>query len=935
MPLDDLSIFPEPDTGLSVFPDDTIVDIPTPELEDAPATTQARLSLGGGQDDVTQERTLNILKVLAEMSGIPAIFRSVTSVSDQLLPGTPLADAWTSITGRRPRQAKFGDFVVAGITLMGGAGLRGATMLLRGVTGTAAKRVAQLSDDVAKGFAGAPVETTSLALGRLRFPKPIVREGTTIPIDPTIASMEEVSGVIKIATESLAANQALGDPVIASNVNRIFQYLADSVKLGLVSPDDLPKVMAEYGIKSADEAAILWSEAIKTAASAGGRILGQLSAAQRQLALTFGKYLKPETLKKLEIDIVDPSLWSKLRSGYIQPLIQIWRSGITSQLSTSNRNWEIGIIRMPLQTFDDAMTNLGRDFARASGVRATNVHAMENMAALMRNMPTRGREKMAKVVETFATPVMRRQLDSVYYGMVTGPADPKTMTLIQRFLRPITNGMQIFNRSQEYWVRRMSFDAKWTQGLARLGIKDEAGMMLEVKRIGELSRKAAEQRAAGQAITQQVTTAERGYVKRLTTLFNESAEHALQHTFALTPKRNPVLAFYNKIPEAALIHPFPRFLINSLDFITKHSPVGLAKYATKAQRQALVTATGIEGAADIAAQSVGKMVTGSLMFGAGVAARHSPAAGEKWYQLRMGNRTIDTRPFNPLAAYMLLGEVIRQMADPEATQVRLTPSDFADALLGIRRLTGTGLFIFDAIAKDSPTAFQTSLENFAREFIGGFTIPFRNIKDVVAGPASKDERVYRETREGNIFSSAVGNLPFIPKMLGMKPRAKSTRERPAGIEPDVFGVIPTGAFRQLTGISFRGESGIEREFNRLNINPNPRTGDVTINRLISEQMGPDVERRMERLVSSPSYMRLGDFEKKERLNRELSRIKKRAKSQVLRTERPRIIEDLTKELQAMSIDRARMELRKRRNAGFINAEMERTIVRNLLQSGVR
>ena len=38
--------------------------------------------------------------------------------------------------------------------------------------------------------------------------------------------------------------------------------------------------------------------------------------------------------------------------------------------------------------------------------------------------------------------------------------------------------------------------------------------------------------------------------------------------------------------------------------------------------------------------------------------RSQPYAGEKWYELKLGGKTFDTRAYNPFAAYLFVGRFI-------------------------------------------------------------------------------------------------------------------------------------------------------------------------------------------------------------------------------------------------------------------------------------
>jgi hypothetical protein len=487
--------------------------------------------------------------------------------------------------------------------------------------------------------------------------------------------------------------------------------------------------------------------------------------------------------------------------------------------------------------------------------------------------------------------------------------------------REVINGFQIFNRKQEKHARDIIFDTLFSQKIIQRGFDPADVWRLGPKKFLEQIVPGSERDATARWLTQTLTN---------------SVQGALEQTFAASTEGKLgrwLMSTYEKFPLAALVHPFPRFLANSMKFLRDHSPFGIARFATERQRAVIAKAFERYGDKQLfneaiqneAVEAIGKMMTGYTLLAGAIGIRNSDMAGERWYEINVGNRVIDARPFNPLAAYLLLGEQMRRIADPDATGAPIKGRDYAEAFAGIRRFTGTGLFVFHLFDQDVDR-FTKGIQRTAAEMIGGFTVPFRTIKDFLA-TVKEDEGITRAGREAGLFGPALANLPLLGTAL-LPETQRATREEPVGAEAK-FGPLAAPTFRQLTGIIARERTPVEAEAIRLDVFPGASVGDERINRLIDEEMGPDVGRKLNRLVQSPRYRRLDDVDKKERLSAELGKIRTQAKGKVIRRERGAIVDQLVSELGTFSQDRQRRELRRRRNAGLITAEMERTILRRL------
>jgi hypothetical protein len=185
----------------------------------------------------------------------------------------------------------------------------------------------------------------------------------------------------------------------------------------------------------------------------------------------------------------------------------------------------------------------------------------------------------------------------------------------------------------------------------------------------------------------------------------------------------------NKLPFALTsIVPFPRFLFNSLRFHAEFSPFGFLRFISKADKEKFARGD---------TSGVSRALLGTGLIFAAMALRKQDYAGEKWYEFKIGDRTIDTRPYNPLAAYLFVGDVINRLMD--GTFRNIDPKDVITVFAGVRGTTG--LYIFDQIA-DYVTNTNVKagkekvlgtggLKKFIGELLAGYLTPIQNITDMM------------------------------------------------------------------------------------------------------------------------------------------------------------------------------------------------------------
>ena len=274
-----------------------------------------------------------------------------------------------------------------------------------------------------------------------------------------------------------------------------------------------------------------------------------------------------------------------------------------------------------------------------------------------------------------------------------------------------------------------------------------------------------------------------------------------------------VINTINKLPFVLTsIIPFPRFLFNSLRFHAEFSPFGFLRFLSKADRQKIAKG-------DTSGLSRALLGTGLLF--AAMALRKQDYAGEKWYEFKVGDRTIDTRPYNPLAAYLFVGDVINRYMSGTLRDIDL--KDIITVFAGVRGTTGLYLFdqIADYVANTNVKAGKEKVLGTVKKFIGellaGYLTPLQNITDLMA-------QYYPEMR----ISRDTSKEPF---KGAFKKRILDT-DLPEATSPTNFIIDKNGKIRsapyvkesplvgQFTGVRFiTPKNAAEKEFDKLQIKP--------------------------------------------------------------------------------------------------------------------
>lgn len=588
-----------------------------------------------------------------------------------------------------------------------------------------------------------------------------------------------------------------------------------------------------------EEAATLFEQA----ASYSGRTLERLSRTAKRIQKLF-----PE---EIPVQEVPKTAWDRIAS-LPKGIINYWRASLVSQLATAVRNVGSQGMRYLLHIVDDAAAGALEAVTGKAAPRQAFAPMLEDIFALFRRLDKRRIKKLAEVLDY--DPIIKGKLYNTPVGDIS-------------LGEKAANLLNTFNRTQEYFFRNLTFDAVLSGELKRLGLN-----------LATVSPEDIPVKALVKAV-----------------------DRALELTYAAAPKARlgrDLVRVVNQYPFLAVLgYPFPRYLNNAVRAIYEFSPLGITRFLSPKYVKTLASGNPRE-----AYHVISRAAIGSILFTAAAYLRNSRYAGEKWYEVKIGDKRIDVRPFGPLLpTYLFIAEA---MKDPSKMENR----DWLEGMLGINRMAGTTLFLTSMLAGQGPDNLKKAIAQFAGEFLGGFSVPFRTLKDFVAF-FSEEEKVYRYTKEQPVTGPFLANIPGLQRML--PPAPLITRAEPSQAE------YP--ATRQLTGLTIRTKTPLEAELDRLGIDTYdllPKTGDPYIDRLITAETGKVIA-RISGIVTNPKYRKLSDPDKAELLKSIFRDVKKETKERVLREHAAEIASRMRREMQGMTAEEKRAYLEGQRRKGLL------------------
>lgn len=671
-------------------------------------------------------------------------------------------------------------------------------------------------------------EKTQVDIEQVLGAKPRTLEGVDLPqaITRPAIKQEVNQNVLNAAEQLLLSGKVRRNPNL-----RLNEQIADLIVTGRIDDQTFTKILKDNKIQLNEFARYFGADK-----SDAGRTLQSLSVIQSKI----NKLNKVPNANTAYDQAVSASGADEFvpTTGRWRRADNIRRGLLTGQVATAVRNFQAAIGRVGVDVLEK-----GLDVALRSAYRSMSGGAM----------PKKSLSNPMTAFEGFLS--IFRQVDPKNYKLVKEQTDnilssfPKEQDrLFLRYSSDIVEKsggkdllskgekavhlVNFFNRLQEYIVRRAVFQSSLDE-LIRNNPKHYSNRKLaQIIADNDLNIFKQEDIAA-------------------------AVEKALEVTFAKNFNQGKgiyegiadyFIKLINRLPfTASLAIPFPRFIMNSLKFHAEYSPLGFFRYFSDGERQAFAKGN---------TAGMSKAIIGSGMLLAAYNLRHQPYAGEKWYEFKIGNRTIDFRPFNPFAAYLFVADAMKRTK--EGTLSNLDLKGFVNVFTGVRG--GTGLYLIDrfidGVTGVNPNVDLTKeINKIAGETIGGLFVPLQTAQDAIAqfypemaivkdasGNPIKDN-IQKKLPLNNNLPPVVSSTSVIFDENGIPRAAPIKREEPL--------------VRQLTGVSvISAKNSAEKELDRLGIPARKifqSTGIPELDVAYKNALAPQIAIALSKIVEAPAY----------------------------------------------------------------------------------
>jgi hypothetical protein len=559
--------------------------------------------------------------------------------------------------------------------------------------------------------------------------------------------------------------------------------------------------------------------------------------------------------------------------GTIKRADNIRKGVLVTRLATSVRNYISQSARLGLETIQS-----GLDLALQQAIRPFvkdkvkfdkgAVSPLSNFQGLVNNFtqwnPLGGFKKHKeiksltnKILENF--PKEKDRLFLNYASDVKSYAGVKGKKDLLGKVEGAVDLLNIVNKTQEYITRRAVFLARLDESIRANGKFYNNKTLEQLRRDGELNLLRSSDIVV--AID-----------KALETTFSKDFNISKGGFDAFAGR---IIGVINNAPFLLTnIIPFPRFLMNAIKFQYDYSPLGILSFLSKGARAELARGN---------TSVLSKATLGTGMILAGYALRNQSYAGEKWYEFKVGDRTVDTRGYNPFAAYLFLGDVIKRYQ--EGTLRNLDVKGIASVLFGVRGTTG--VYIVDSLInfftdpKLNKETIVDGLQKLLGETLAGYLTPFQNFTDVYA-QFFPEARAVKETG-GSEFTGA-----FTRRFPGSD---LPTLTSPTSYIIDANG-IPRAApiykqdplLTQVTGLTFNAQKNpAEKELDRLGFDYREiyrSTKIPELDRAYKDKLAVSIGFGLSNIVSTPQYQNMSDSYKSLIVKKSLEKFKKEAKEEM-------------------------------------------------------
>lgn len=655
-----------------------------------------------------------------------------------------------------------------------------------------------------------------------------------------VTQLGKVAKVAKETIEELPSFVKASGIKVPKGKETFLRQLDRMVKSDEVQFDQIPQILINEGFAALDATKIYINIPKGTFFGEG---LNVLSQGKRQMAAQLNDVIKKAVPGSKEAKEAKKALklLEKSKTGLtpLGRLENVRRAGLVSGIGTAVRNAISQTGRLVIGAVDDGLQGFIR------GGKADISDAAASSTSFFNRLNKSGRKRVEDILD--ADPRAKEQLLGQTIQEVS-----LTNEVLKKF--------NFLNIKQETFFRKVNF---------------EAGLRVELRKIGK------------NFDTINPNEIPKGLLEKV-------VRRSLERTFAADPKtawgRNFLKAY--KTVGGTLINPFPRFTFaNAIPFIADHSPLGYAKLFQPKVWKKLV-----QGDADDFSRIMSQATIGLTMMESAFHIRQSEFAGLNPFDIIVGkdaegNNIINRlAAFNPLAMPLLFAEAVIR---PGTVSFR----DFSEALIGLNRIRGTGLVLFDGLGdllrgggskKMAYRTFKDFAAQYAGSFVPGIVKSAADITESVRGGANKPA----DTRR-SILTPTLKRLPFIGGNLPKRTFPTQT-EFQSSTQARLFGEPGTAlgklgvatTLSQITGASLRSVNDVENELDKIGFNFGrtlPNTGNPDADEIVAKEMQRNLVPRVRALIGTSRYKRFGKEAKKEAIGTIINSLRRRGMGVLART----------------------------------------------------
>ena len=641
-----------------------------------------------------------------------------------------------------------------------------------------------------------------------------------------------------------------------------------------------PRIMEQVDFKSLLKKYKLNETQVMDYFVAGARTSAQNLNQLSQLSKAYGKFLKDGNLSKKLVDELNAQGVDAdyLLNSTLKRADGVRRAMMVGRWSTALRNFISQTGRVGLNVVyegfqygvDSLWTSLGGKIPTRT---ANPVTAMQGFLDIFRQFNPKKFSQVKKDVDNLLSAFPKDQ-DRLFLRYSSDVAN----TGVLKNFSPISlaekgaNLLNFLNRFQEFIVRRSVFQSS----LDAIIRNDSA--YYKGKKFSEIIN---DKNLINTIRKEDIAVA---------------VDQALELTYAGEPKAGSLgeafIRFVNKVPfTLSLAIPFPRFLVNSLKFLYQYSPAPTIVNGFRVVTDIPMAALSFTADGSFTKSFFQKLKAGDTsgtvksMMGYGLLytamqVRDSRFAGEKWNEIKIGNKTIDVYPYNPLAAYLYVADFVDRYQNGTLGTISGRTKEILKVFAGTRG--GTGLYLVDQLLESFASEGSNKGKKFINELVGKIAAQYMTpFKTYMGFLDAKDGHINaaKDTKTSTLENAkidpkvsivnnykAIFNPAELPDLTSVTHAIKNEDGewvarplKPEGI--NIFGKeIPGNIVTEFTGVGIvQPKNSAEKEFDKLNIQYREifrSTGIPVLDRAYKDIFAPMVHNVLSKAVEQQGYQLL-------------------------------------------------------------------------------